>query len=92
MSTNGAGQGTAEWKPRDMEGEMRALCAGLKSKVDQLLETETSDELLRNVQRQVRVAKGVIDDALERYSYVPLSSPSIEPTCALQAVPFRDRG
>lgn len=70
-TTNGAGQHD-DWKPRDMEGEMRALCAGLKSKVDKFLETETADELLRDVQRQVRVAKGVIDDALKQYSYVVL--------------------
>ncbi|KAK9420233.1 hypothetical protein SUNI508_06502 [Seiridium unicorne] len=68
MSTNGAGQDPPEeWKPRDMEGEMRALCAGLKSKVDKFLESEASDELSRNVQRQVRLAKGIIDDALTRY-------------------------
>ncbi|ETS82921.1 hypothetical protein PFICI_04797 [Pestalotiopsis fici W106-1] len=67
MSTNGAGQHDAEWKPRDMEGEMRTLCTALKYKVDKLLETETSDKVLLDVQKQVRVAKGVIDDALKRY-------------------------
>ncbi|KAH8201303.1 hypothetical protein TruAng_004547 [Truncatella angustata] len=65
-TTNGAGQGD-DWKPRDMEGEMRQLCAGLKSKVDAFLDKETGDELLQGVQRQVRAAKGVIDDALKRY-------------------------
>ncbi|KAK9793941.1 hypothetical protein SCARD494_06041 [Seiridium cardinale] len=73
MPTNGAGQDPPEeWKPRDMEGEMRALCAGLKSKVDKFLDSEPSDELSRNVQRQVRLAKGIIDDALTRYRSVLL--------------------
>lgn len=69
MSANGAGQADGEWKPRDMEGEMRALCAGLKTKVDKFLETEASDDLIRDVQKQVRLAKGIIDDALKRYRY-----------------------
>lgn len=72
MATNGsAGQQAADgdWKPRDMQGEMRSLCAGLKSKVDKFLNTESSDELVKNVQSQVRTAKGIIDDALKQYKY-----------------------
>ncbi|KAI0158536.1 hypothetical protein BJ166DRAFT_592773 [Pestalotiopsis sp. NC0098] len=67
MATNGAGHQEAEWKLRDMEGEMRTLCVALKEKVDKFLETETSDKTLLDTQKQVRVAKQVIDDALKQY-------------------------
>jgi hypothetical protein len=60
-------QPAAGWTPRNMEAEMRALCSQLKDKVDAFLATETTDELLQGTQNQVRIAKGVIDDALSRY-------------------------
>lgn len=74
MTNGSAGHGdepAAEWTPRDMEAEMRALCTRLKDKVDAFLATETTDKVLQGAQNQVRVAKGVIDDALSRYQYVP---------------------
>lgn len=76
MATNGAGHQEAEWKLRDMEGEMRTLCVALKEKVDKFLDTETSDKTLLDTQKQVRVAKQVIDDALKQYKYgLPGSDP-----------------
>ncbi|KAI1877748.1 hypothetical protein JX265_003756 [Neoarthrinium moseri] len=57
-----------DWTPRNMEADMRALCHGLKTKVDNFLAADTADDdVLRAVQRQVREAKGVIDKALSQY-------------------------
>lgn len=72
-----------------MEGEMRTLCAGLKEKVDRFLRAESSDELVKNVQSQVRVAKGIIDDALKRYKY-GLSRPVATILHAPQMLTYRD--
>lgn len=53
-------------------GGMEALCRELKRKVDGFLERQIDDhdEVLRSTQKQVRVATGVIDEALRRYRYV----------------------
>ncbi|KAL7627303.1 3'-phosphoadenosine 5'-phosphosulfate sulfotransferase [Parahypoxylon ruwenzoriense] len=53
--------------------ELEALCRELKAKVDGFLDTPTDDELLRSVQNQIIVARGVIDEALRRYRPEELS-------------------
>jgi len=43
------------------------ICDELRRKVIAFLEEQTDDEVLRNVQSQVRVSMGVIEEALGRY-------------------------
>ncbi|KAH8680653.1 putative FAD synthetase [Xylariales sp. PMI_506] len=63
-----------EGRDEDKEAaSMRALCEELEVKVAKFLEQEADDEITRGVQKQVRIAKEVIDDALTRYSPDELS-------------------
>jgi FAD synthetase len=43
------------------------ICDELQRKVIAFLEEQTDDEVLRNVQSQVRVSMGLIEEALCRY-------------------------
>ncbi|KAI0016863.1 adenine nucleotide alpha hydrolases-like protein [Xylariomycetidae sp. FL0641] len=64
-TTAAMSNGTAD---QSSSKEMEALCHELKAKVDGLLARDTAaDPVLRAVQEQVRVANGVIEDALRRY-------------------------
>ena len=47
------------------------ICAALAARVKEFLESEPETKLLKSVQEQTRVALGVIDEALERYRFVP---------------------
>jgi hypothetical protein len=58
-----------------MEAEMRELCDGLKSKVDTFLALQTADTELSALQKQVQIAREVIDEALTRYRFVPSTIP-----------------
>ncbi|KAI9786425.1 MAG: 3'-phosphoadenosine 5'-phosphosulfate sulfotransferase [Geoglossum umbratile] len=49
------------------------ICSGLRRKVTAFLKEQTDDEALRNVQSQVRVSMGVIEEALRRYGPEQLS-------------------
>lgn len=51
----------------DALGSLPEICDELRSKVIAFLEEKTEDEMLRNVQSQVRVSMGVIEEALSRY-------------------------
>ena len=51
------------------------LCDALAAQVHAFLDSEPESELLKAVQQQTRIALGVIDTALERYTcVVPLMS------------------
>lgn len=52
---------------------LEALCKDLHARVESLLNTPTQDPILRDVQAQVRIANGVVDDALRRYAPDELS-------------------
>lgn len=43
------------------------ICFELRSKIDAFLAEQTSDDVLRKVQNQVRVSMDVIGEALRRY-------------------------
>ncbi|KAK8042527.1 phosphoadenosine phosphosulfate reductase [Apiospora phragmitis] len=47
--------------------DMQQLCLQLRSKLDNFLDTQTDDKVLKGVQAQVRIAQSVIEDALKRY-------------------------
>lgn len=51
--------------PRTLE----EVAVDLRRKVLDFLELQTDDELLQNVQRQVRISMSVIEDSFERYKY-----------------------
>jgi FAD synthetase len=51
--------------PRTLE----QVAIDLRRKVLNLLELQTDDELLQNVQKQVRISMNVIEDSFERYQY-----------------------
>lgn len=53
---------------------IQPICAELAARVNTFLEAEAPTPLLRDVQKQTRVAIGVIEEALERYRLV---SPSV---------------
>ncbi|KAI1335807.1 putative FAD synthetase [Xylariaceae sp. FL0016] len=65
--TNGAGPSNPS------ASRMEDLCRDLKLRVDALLERQTDDKILKAVQAQVRIAKGVVEDALRRYKPEELS-------------------
>lgn len=46
---------------------LKSTCAGLHARVAKFLAEDTSDELLKEVQKQTRIALHVIDEALTRY-------------------------
>jgi FAD synthetase len=43
------------------------ICFELQAKIDAFLCEQTDDQVLRNVQSQVRVSMGVVQEALRRY-------------------------
>lgn len=47
---------------------LRTICCEIRQRVDDLLKTDASDDVLRDVQRQTRASLAVIEEALERYS------------------------
>jgi FAD synthetase len=47
-----------------------AICFDLRAKIDAFLSEQPDDDVLRNVQRQIRVSMGVIHESLRRYGYV----------------------
>jgi FAD synthetase len=51
----------------DAPRTFREICDELRHKVITFLEEQTDDEMLRNLQSQVRVSMGVIEEALRRY-------------------------
>ncbi|KAI5861974.1 putative FAD synthetase [Durotheca rogersii] len=53
--------------------ELEVLCRQLKTRVDNFLNTPTSDPLLKSVKSQVVVSLGVIEEALQRYRPEELS-------------------
>lgn len=54
---------------------LRALCAGLHARIEAFLREDVKTEKLRRVQAQTRIAFSVVQEALQRYSYVvPCSS------------------
>ncbi|EMR61488.1 putative fad synthetase protein [Eutypa lata UCREL1] len=73
-TVNGNGNGATTAAAADAGG-MEALCRDLRRKVDGFLERQIDDhdEVLRSTQKQVRVATGVIDEALRRYRPEELS-------------------
>ncbi|KAF6828750.1 FAD synthetase [Colletotrichum plurivorum] len=63
-------------KPHLSESPPRSfhdVCVELREKVDAFLAEEPKSELLRNMQEQLRVSMGVVDEALERYSLEQIS-------------------
>lgn len=51
-------------------GDLETLCRDLERQVDGFLDRRIDDNnVLRSTQEQVRVARGVIDEALRRYRY-----------------------
>lgn len=63
---NGAAKPSASDIPRTLE----EVAVGLRRKVFNLLELETNDELLQNLQKQIRISIEVIEESLRRYRYV----------------------
>lgn len=43
------------------------ICFELQAKIDAFLGEQTDDQVLRNVQSQVRASMGVVQEALRRY-------------------------
>lgn len=54
-------------KPADAPRPLPEICYKLRQQVLDFLAEDVQDELLCKVQSQVRVALGVIDEALQRY-------------------------
>lgn len=48
---------------------LRQVCLELQDKVEAFLAEDVETKLLKGVQAQVKEAVGVIDEALERYTY-----------------------
>ncbi|KAH9908290.1 hypothetical protein F4778DRAFT_716798 [Xylariomycetidae sp. FL2044] len=60
--------------PTGLQKTMEELCRELRDKVDAFLRTDyEGDKVKRATQAQVRIARGVIDDALRRYKPEELS-------------------
>ena len=47
--------------------DLEQICLELQDKVNSFLREEAATDLLRGVQDQVRLAMGVIEEALDRY-------------------------
>lgn len=63
--------GVVKTASNDKNGPLPEICYELRNKLLAFLdETIEHDETLQNVQRQVRISIGVIDDALRRYGCV----------------------
>jgi FAD synthetase len=45
------------------------ICAALATRVNTFLESEAPTPLLKDVQKQTKIALGVIDEALDRYRF-----------------------
>jgi len=58
----------------NLNASLLPICTLLAARVKRLLQTEASTPLLKQVQEQIRVALGVIDEALDRYRFVSLLS------------------
>ena len=58
------------------------ICYTLRGKVTAFLEQPSDDQLVRATQAQARVAMGVIEEALQSYTYVPfpLHPPLLPPS------------
>lgn len=55
---------------------IQPICADLAARVNTFLETEAPTPLLQDVQKQTRIAMGVIEEALERYRLVQKPVPN----------------
>lgn len=55
--------------PSDTPRTLEDVAVGLRKKVLDLLELQTDDELLQNLQKQVRISMAVIEDSFRRYDY-----------------------
>jgi len=50
-----------------LSSSLKSACAEMHSRVTALLDEDTSDEVLQQVQSQTRISLKVLDEALDRY-------------------------
>lgn len=62
-------QNANNWHQGESTG-LRELCAQLHGRISEFLNSEVSDDLLKLVQHQTRIALGVAKEALAKYRYV----------------------
>lgn len=58
---------SAPQQPRQPQRALPEICYELRAKIEAFLREETGDNVLRNVQSQIGVSMGVIEEALRRY-------------------------
>jgi hypothetical protein len=57
--------------PLDNADTIAPVCAKVYEKVNAFLNAEVEGEFLKGVQKQTRIALGVIEECLEKYRYIP---------------------
>jgi hypothetical protein len=50
---------------------LASVCAKVHDRVTAFLNTDVEEESLKGVQKQTRIALGVIEECLNRYRYIP---------------------
>ena len=61
-------------KPESSADSLYSVCQKLRDKVEAFLKEDVDADILRDVQAQLRISMGVVEEALERYRYGLLSA------------------
>ena len=58
----------------DSDNSIAPVCAELATRINAFLEEDVKTDILRDVQKQTRIALGIIEECLQKYTYVLIPS------------------